>query len=183
MKKFCGKPPIVIDTDLLKRFPEQILKEVCLRIDISFDRSMLQWPSGPKSCDGLWARYWYDGVHATTGFLLELPHSPVSDGLNRNSIDADDGLALTPEQLDVYRDSLPFYESLQRQVLGRNPNNPGSSTISVDRLYLPLSGSRSQATTLDHGIAMSTTELSDARNSDILVFIGDRYSSFFMRQL
>ena len=29
---------------------------------------MLHWPAGPKKEDGVWAKYWYDNVHRSTGF-------------------------------------------------------------------------------------------------------------------
>jgi hypothetical protein len=29
---------------------------------------MLQWPTGPRASDGVWAKYWYDAVWASTGF-------------------------------------------------------------------------------------------------------------------
>ena len=40
---------------------------------------MLEWERGPKEEDGVWAKYWYDNVHESTGFKrmnskdLELP--------------------------------------------------------------------------------------------------------------
>jgi hypothetical protein len=43
---------------------------------------MLRWPAGPRPSDGVWARYWYDAVWASTGFE---PHrakeDPVPDHL------------------------------------------------------------------------------------------------------
>jgi hypothetical protein len=29
---------------------------------------MLRWKSGPIKEDGIWSRYWYKNVHASTGF-------------------------------------------------------------------------------------------------------------------
>jgi Sulfotransferase domain len=29
---------------------------------------MLDWQPGPKPYDGVWARYWYNNVHKSTGF-------------------------------------------------------------------------------------------------------------------
>jgi branched-chain amino acid aminotransferase len=34
---------------------------------------MLSWPAGPRDSDGVWAPYWYDSVHASTGFA---PYRP-----------------------------------------------------------------------------------------------------------
>jgi hypothetical protein len=34
---------------------------------------MLSWPAGPRESDGVWARYWYDAVLASTGFEQRRP--------------------------------------------------------------------------------------------------------------
>jgi hypothetical protein len=57
---------------------------------------MLQWPSGPKPEDGVWAKHWYTSVHATTGFGAPGPvRTEVPDHLR-----------------DLYRACLPLYERL-----------------------------------------------------------------------
>jgi hypothetical protein len=60
--------PLVIDARLLLTDPASVLGELCERIGISFDEAMLSWPPGPVPEDGVWARYWYDSVHRSTGF-------------------------------------------------------------------------------------------------------------------
>ena len=30
---------------------------------------MLTWPLGPRKSDGVWAKYWYQNVEASTGFM------------------------------------------------------------------------------------------------------------------
>ena len=35
---------------------------------VEFTEAMLHWPAGPRDSDGVWARYWYDAVVASTGF-------------------------------------------------------------------------------------------------------------------
>jgi hypothetical protein len=38
---------------------------------------MLSWPAGPQPEDGVWARYWYDNVQASTGFAPYRPSERV----------------------------------------------------------------------------------------------------------
>lgn len=67
-EKTKSQNPVVIDSGLLLQNPESVLRQVCERIAIPFERQMLQWPSGPKSYDGIWAPHWYANVHKSTGF-------------------------------------------------------------------------------------------------------------------
>lgn len=64
----CGQRPIVIDSAALLDDPPAVLTELCDRLGVEFDPAMLSWPAGPKPEDGVWARHWYDGVHASTGW-------------------------------------------------------------------------------------------------------------------
>ena len=45
-----------------------MMKKLCKALDIIFYPSMLQWPSGTRSSDGVWGVYWYEGVYDSTGF-------------------------------------------------------------------------------------------------------------------
>lgn len=57
---------------------------------------MLQWPAGPRPEDGVWAKYWYDSVHRSTGFA---PYQPESTPF--------------PDQLKpLLEECLPHYEEL-----------------------------------------------------------------------
>lgn len=67
-QKLKGNSPIVIDSGLVLENPESILRQVCERVKIKFERGMLHWPAGPKPYDGVWAPYWYSNVHRSTGF-------------------------------------------------------------------------------------------------------------------
>ncbi len=81
----AGQEPIVIETTRLLENPTQILTEVCARIGIDFDPAVLSWPAGPKPEDGVWAKYWYDGVWASTGWK---PHQPKNAELLPSIADA-----------------------------------------------------------------------------------------------
>jgi hypothetical protein len=60
--------PIVLDARELLLNPEGVLRQLCGRLDIPFDKAMLQWPAGPKPEDGIWEKYWYQNVHTSTSF-------------------------------------------------------------------------------------------------------------------
>jgi hypothetical protein len=60
--------PLVIDATELRNNPENILKKVCDRLSISWDSRMLEWKSGLRSYDGVWAPHWYPSVESSTCF-------------------------------------------------------------------------------------------------------------------
>lgn len=166
IKSLTGIPPIVLDVALLREFPEPILSETCRRIGIPFYPEQLSWPAGPKpDIDGIWASYWYEAVHKSTGFGLEFSSSSSSTS-QQPSIN----LALSIEQIEIYRETLPFYDTLRRHAIGMQPINPGSS---ITTLHLPLH----TATNIDgiNGTVLVSSELlSDNRNVDLLAWVGDR---------
>lgn len=59
---------IVLDSSEILKSPQNTLQQLCDALQISFSEKMLHWPAGPKSYDGIWAKYWYDNVHRSTGF-------------------------------------------------------------------------------------------------------------------
>ena len=71
-----GNKPIVIDADELLKDPRDILTQLCHHLKLKFFDSMLSWPAKPREEDGIWARYWYQSLHKSTGFL---PYSPKAD--------------------------------------------------------------------------------------------------------
>lgn len=68
--KIRGKTPLVLDSAELLKNPEKVLAKLCCKLEISFDKSMLQWEAGPKSVDGVWAKYWYKNAHKSTEFRI-----------------------------------------------------------------------------------------------------------------
>lgn len=174
-----GVMPIVIDASILKRYPEIVMKEVCYRLGISYTPEQLSWPVGPKSVDGLWAPYWYDEVHKSSGF---------SSGEKKSDNEGEIQIypTLTAEQLEVYREALPFYLMLRRHAIGVDPLNPGSSrdsslinsSCSIANFKMPVSviDSEDQSGNIivDHGLTLPTDKLSDPRNADLLIWVGDR---------
>jgi hypothetical protein len=63
-----GDAAVVVDSGQVLADPDKVLKELCRECSIPFQESMLRWQSGPKPYDGIWAKYWYDNVHRSTGF-------------------------------------------------------------------------------------------------------------------
>lgn len=59
--------PVIEVSDFLAA-PQAYLRHLCSWVGVEFTDAMLSWPPGPRSSDGVWARYWYDAVRASTGF-------------------------------------------------------------------------------------------------------------------
>jgi hypothetical protein len=70
-----GQNPPVLDGKQVLLNPRKVLGELCERIGIPFEESMLSWPAGGRPEDGVWATYWYHAVHQSTGFT---PYQPPS---------------------------------------------------------------------------------------------------------
>ena len=66
--KAAGHSPVVIDSRELLLNPKKVLPEVCDRLGIGFEKRMLSWSQGARPEDGVWAPYWYQSVHKSTGF-------------------------------------------------------------------------------------------------------------------
>lgn len=72
--------PVLDSADLLTQ-PEAALRALCASLGVPFSPAMLSWPPGPRDSDGVWAPYWYENVHRSTGFVPvaasgELPELP-----------------------------------------------------------------------------------------------------------
>ncbi len=59
--------PVVDAGDILRR-PGPLLEALCGALGVPFDPAMLSWPAGQRPTDGVWGKYWYDGVWRSTGF-------------------------------------------------------------------------------------------------------------------
>ena len=63
-----GNKPLVVDSRELLLAPESVLRKLCAALNVPFDGEMLSWSAGPHKEDGVWAKYWYESVHQSTGF-------------------------------------------------------------------------------------------------------------------
>lgn len=97
----AGRKPVVVDSRELLLDPRPMLTAVCERLGLEFEEGMLSWPAGPKPEDGPWAPYWYENVHASTGFSAYRP--PARD---------------FPKELEeLLTKSLPYFEFLSQYRL------------------------------------------------------------------
>ena len=72
----AGQSPPILDARLLLENPLSVLSQLCERLGLPFERSMLSWEAGGNPADGVWAPYWYQNVHRSTGFA---PYRPKSE--------------------------------------------------------------------------------------------------------
>ena len=71
-----GQSPPILDARLLLENPSDVLAQLCERIGLQFESSMLSWEAGGNPADGVWAPYWYQNVHRSIGFA---PYRPKSE--------------------------------------------------------------------------------------------------------
>jgi hypothetical protein len=102
--------PVIDSADLLAA-PEAGLRALCAALGVPFSASMLSWPAGPRSSDGVWAPYWYDSVCRSTGFTPVTPGPPP---------------ALDPSLEPLLAQCLPYYERLSKNKIKIGiPNGSG----------------------------------------------------------
>jgi len=93
--------PVILDSGELLKNPEVVLTKLCGRLGIPFDRAMLSWKPGPRPEDGVWAKYWYQNVHKSSGFE---PQATSTRQL--------------PERLaSLYEEALPYYREMFEEAL------------------------------------------------------------------
>ena len=96
-----GQVPVVIEAKRLLQNSEGTLRTLCKALALPFDPAMLAWPAGPKPEDGVWAKYWYKNVHASSTFA---PYTPKT--------------APFPEHLKpLLGVCTPLYDQLRRYAL------------------------------------------------------------------
>ncbi|MGB4931399.1 MAG: hypothetical protein WBP43_15585 [Chitinophagales bacterium] len=92
---------LVVDADTILIDPEAALKTICVSCDIPFLPVMLSWAPGPKKADGVWAKYWYENVHASSGFQEY----------------QEEEIHLLSNLQKVYETAVPFYEKLKKHAI------------------------------------------------------------------
>ena len=96
-----GQEPAVLDSEATLRDPRGVLEKLCERIGILFDEAMLSWPAGSRPEDGIWAEYWYAGVHRSTGFQ---PYESKTEPF--------------PEYLKpLFDECMPYYVALTKEAI------------------------------------------------------------------
>lgn len=81
--------PLVIDSNDVLCDPGAILGQLCEQLGLPFlPECMLQWPTGRRSSDGVWARHWYQNVEQSTGFARYQPRATPLAGVHRALADS-----------------------------------------------------------------------------------------------
>ena len=151
-------PPIVLDSDMLAQHPREMLQQLCHRLQIPFYEEQLSWPAGPKPLiDGMWAKWWYDDVHKTTGY-----NQYEGGGREGSGTSSATYFSLTDADRETYRDASPLFQMLRRHAMGVQGWNPGSCEA-----Y-----SSTAPTIADQ--SSQIVSMSDARNESLLIWVGDR---------
>ncbi len=60
--------PCIVHSEKLLQNPSAYLLAICEQLGIPFYKQMLSWKAGERKEDGIWAKYWYEAVHKSTGF-------------------------------------------------------------------------------------------------------------------
>jgi hypothetical protein len=89
----------VIDSSDIRENPEEMLHLLCDVIGLDFDPAMLSWTAGPRAEDGIWARHWYNAVHASTGFAGA--EGPLPKLIGRDA--------------ELLEETLPYFEQLSKE--------------------------------------------------------------------
>ena len=91
--------PIVVNSEDIRKEPEETLTKLCERLNLRFQKSMLSWPMGGNKQDGVWASHWYESAHKSTGFSGPEDILPNLEG---------DNAMLAEASLPLYRSLLKF---------------------------------------------------------------------------
>lgn len=75
LERSTGLAPPVIDSADFLAAPGDHLQALCRWLGVEFRPQMLAWPAGPRATDGVWAKYWYDSVWRSTGFVAPEPRT------------------------------------------------------------------------------------------------------------
>ena len=92
--------PVLDSNDVLKD-PEQMLQKLCQALSVPFDNAMLQWPTGRRNSDGVWASHWYHNVEKSTSF------APFQEK----------AFTLSKQQKQVVEQVMPSYQLLTEHKL------------------------------------------------------------------
>ncbi len=96
-----GQEPPILDAREVLSDSRSVLAQLCPRLGLNFQESMLAWTAGPIAEDGVWAKHWYHSVHTTTGFL------PYREKTAR----------FPAELLPLLEECRPHYELLARRAI------------------------------------------------------------------
>ncbi|WP_258102314.1 sulfotransferase-like domain-containing protein [Marinoscillum pacificum] len=99
--EFLSKECIILDSNETLKNPEGIFTQFFAKVGIQYNPQMLHWTPGAIPEDGVWAKYWYENVHASSGM-----------GMKKNNTSP-----FPENSLDLLNESLPYYEQLKEKAL------------------------------------------------------------------
>jgi hypothetical protein len=103
--ELTGQNIPIVDSMAVLNTPEKVIPAMCAALNIECEEAtkhaMLNWPAGRRDSDGAWAEHWYHSVNKSTGF---------AEAKNQT-------LNLTPAQLAVVDEVMPFYEQMKAKAL------------------------------------------------------------------
>jgi len=73
LRRESGVAPVVLDARDVLADPAGMLRQLCERLEIPFQETMLSWRAGRRKTDGVWARHWYAAAEASTCFQAYRP--------------------------------------------------------------------------------------------------------------
>ena len=80
--QLAGDRAVVVTAESLFSQPEPTLRALCDALDLPWEAGMLTWQPGGRPEDGVWAPYWYEGVHRSAGWEARtLTHGEVPPDL------------------------------------------------------------------------------------------------------
>lgn len=97
----AGQSPPILDAQRLLENPSDVLCELCKQLGLPFEAAMLSWDAGGNPADGVWAKYWYQNVHRSTGFA---PYRPKSE-------------PFPVELADILETCAVYYDALRRDAI------------------------------------------------------------------
>tara|TARA_Y100001980_G_C14545472_1_gene325062 strand:- start:1600 stop:2310 length:711 start_codon:yes stop_codon:yes gene_type:complete len=62
----------IIDAETFLENPTKGLKLWCKKLNINFEKNMLQWEKGKHKNDGIWGKHWYSNVYKTESFVKSI---------------------------------------------------------------------------------------------------------------
>ncbi len=105
ISKLTGQDIPVVDSVSVLNDPQRIIPAMCEALVVECGNetlnAMLNWPTGRRDSDGVWASHWYHSVEKSTGF-----GTSKATELNLNA-----------SQKAVVDEVMPFYEKMKAKAL------------------------------------------------------------------
>ena len=101
LKDKTKRTPLILDSGDILSDPESLLFKMCNELSIPFYKEMLLWSPGARETDGIWGKYWYGNVEASTGFLTE----------------GDNTEEIPTKYMDIYEECLEHFQLMYQHRL------------------------------------------------------------------